>query len=87
MEQVSLGDPQALAFFLKNVLDRFELTVQVKEHKVKTDCSSRGRDRIQMDKHVRQTMEHLFTAKLSRYPLKAKAELCSVVHSREAKGV
>lgn len=41
MEQVSLGDPQALAF-LKNVLDRFELTVQVKEHKVKTDCSSRG---------------------------------------------
>lgn len=39
-----------------------------------------------MDKHVRQTMEHLFTAKLSRYPTqKAKAGLCSVVHSGEAK--
>ena len=41
---------------------------------------------MQMDKHVRQTMEHLFTAKLSRCPTqKAKAGLCSAVHRGEAK--
>lgn len=43
MEQVSLGDSQALAF-LKNVLDRFELTVQVKEHKVKTAPAGERQD-------------------------------------------
>lgn len=41
---------------------------------------------MQMDKHVRQSMEHLFTAKASRYPTqKARAGLCSAVHSGEAK--
>ena len=35
--------PLALAF-LKNVLDRFELTVQVKEHKVKTAPAGERQD-------------------------------------------
>lgn len=42
--QVSLGDPQALAF-LKNVLEDWNCTgksADQGEHKVKTDCSNRG---------------------------------------------